>query len=140
MPMGAVSLQTYNSIFSARSFDRYGKIKSNKLSEKEKMIADLQATFANQASAALADDEGTAGVKSKKGSAVEELKTPTWKIGYKKTEYGPPGEREISRKRSDELKRRVHWTWRLPSDSMISTTDPPNSSSPQASLPLSLTF
>mmetsp|Transcript_8166 Transcript_8166/g.14817 ORF Transcript_8166/g.14817 Transcript_8166/m.14817 type:complete len:454 (+) Transcript_8166:298-1659(+) len=91
MPMGAVSLQTYNSIFSARSFDRYGKIKSNKLSEKEKMIADLQATFANQASAALADDEGTAGVKSKKGSAVEELKTPTWKIGYKKTEYGPPG-------------------------------------------------
>ena len=102
MPMGAVSLQTYNSIFSARSFDRYGKIKSNKLSEKEKMIADLQATFANQASAALADDEGTAGVKSKKGSAVEELKTPTWKIGYKKTEYGPPGERNL-----EEAKRRA---------------------------------
>ncbi|GMH57155.1 hypothetical protein TrLO_g9580 [Triparma laevis f. longispina] len=86
MPMGAVSLQTYRKIFDARSFDRYGKIKSNKLSEKEKMIADLQATFANQASAQIEEEGG-----GKKGSAVEELKTPTWKIGYKKTEYGPPG-------------------------------------------------
>eukprot|EP00518_Triparma_eleuthera_P012618 CAMPEP_0182479028 /NCGR_PEP_ID=MMETSP1319-20130603/33469_1 /TAXON_ID=172717 /ORGANISM="Bolidomonas pacifica, Strain RCC208" /LENGTH=110 /DNA_ID=CAMNT_0024680419 /DNA_START=220 /DNA_END=548 /DNA_ORIENTATION=- len=41
MPMGAVSLKTYNSIFNARSFDAYGKIVAKKLTEKEKMIADL---------------------------------------------------------------------------------------------------
>lgn len=97
MPMGAVSLQTYRKIFDARSFDRYGKIKSNKLSEKEKMIADLQATFANQASAQIEEEGG-----GKKGSAVEELKTPTWKIGYKKTEYGPPGEKKRGRSERDE--------------------------------------
>ena len=93
MPMGAVSLKTYNEIFQARSFDAYGKIIARKLTEKEKMIADLQATFASQASTHLADAEGSkgGGKRRGKGSAVSELKTPTWKIGYKKAVHGPPG-------------------------------------------------
>jgi len=89
MPMGRVSQQTYASIFEARSFDRYGKMVANKLSDKERMIADLQATLTAQT------EDGSPNGKKKgtedKGSAVVELKTPIWKIGYKKAEYGPPG-------------------------------------------------
>jgi len=89
MPMGRVSQQTYASIFEARSFDRYGKMVANKLSDKERMIADLQATLTAQT------EDGSPNGKKKgtedKGSAVVELKTPIWKIGYKKAVYGPPG-------------------------------------------------
>ena len=35
MPMGIVSQQNYERIFRARSFDKYGKMISNKMSEKE---------------------------------------------------------------------------------------------------------
>ena len=61
------------------------------------MIADLQATFASQAqghlsAAAAASGEGSApGVARGRGGAAHDLKTPTWKIGYKPTLYGPAG-------------------------------------------------
>jgi hypothetical protein len=86
MPMGRVSQQTYEGIFTARSFDRYGKMVSNKLSDKEKMIADLQATLAAQASG-----HAESHAAKSKGTEVERLKTEVWKIGYKPAVYGPPG-------------------------------------------------
>jgi len=52
------------------------------------MLANLQATFTAQAEAA---NDTNAESKKKKGHAVAELRTPTWKIGYKKAVYGPPG-------------------------------------------------
>mmetsp|Transcript_11727 Transcript_11727/g.23995 ORF Transcript_11727/g.23995 Transcript_11727/m.23995 type:complete len:456 (-) Transcript_11727:53-1420(-) len=90
MPMGIVSQQKYDQIFRARTFDKYGKMVSNKMSEKERMLANLQATFTAQAEAA-SDKSPKNDSKKKKGKAVDELKTPTWKIGYKKAVYGPPG-------------------------------------------------
>ncbi|GMI09337.1 hypothetical protein TrRE_jg10296 [Triparma retinervis] len=90
MPMGIVSQQKYNQIFSARSFDKYGKMVSNKMSEKERMLANLQATFTAQAEAAN-DSTSAKSITKKQGKAVDELRTPTWKIGYKKAVYGPPG-------------------------------------------------
>ena len=71
MPMGRVSASVYNSIFSARSFDRYGKMVPNKMTDKERMIADLQATLTAQTNDA---NEASAGAAAeKKGKAVEEL-------------------------------------------------------------------
>ena len=86
MPMGRVSGHVYDDIFAARSFDRYGKMIPNKLSDKEKMIVQLQATLAQQS-----DAHEDASEAAKKKSAVEELRTPSWKIGYKPPVHGPPG-------------------------------------------------
>lgn len=91
MPMGVVSQQNYQSIFRARSFDKYGKMISNKMTEKERMLANLQATFTAQAEAATLGVESDDKEASTKSHGIDELRTPTWKIGYKKAVYGPPG-------------------------------------------------
>ena len=86
MPMGAVSRHVYEEIFHARKFDRYGKMVANKMSAKEKMVAELQATFA-----AKNAEEAARQSSRKKANVVAALRTPKWKIGYKKPVFGPPG-------------------------------------------------
>ena len=46
MPMGRVSEAIYTGVFGARQFDKYRRLVPNKMSQKQQMIADIQASFA----------------------------------------------------------------------------------------------
>jgi hypothetical protein len=101
MPMGRVSLDIFEGIFKARAFDRYGKLIPNKLTEKERVIAELRAKFAQQTEAKEVESSSDANNKNnkngekgdadKKKASHHTLRTPVWKIGYRKPVYGPPG-------------------------------------------------
>jgi hypothetical protein len=102
-PMGQVSGNIYDSIFEARRYDRYGGLVSSKLSAKEQMLKDLQATFAEQQGQNKTGFSRLQHPKKKIDGAApstksdhdpsdnKELRTPQWKIGYKPPVYGPPG-------------------------------------------------
>lgn len=81
LPMGRVSNSIYDDITNARTFDRYGRMVSTKLSGKAQMISDLQATLTNQGGDAAADKSGRPNT----------LKSSLDTIGYKAERFGPPG-------------------------------------------------
>ena len=58
LPMGRVSNSIYDDITNARTFDRYGRMVSTKLSGKAQMIHDLQATLTAQVGGAVEDKTG----------------------------------------------------------------------------------
>lgn len=97
LPIGAVSRVLYNDLFNARKFDRYGRLVPNKMTEKEKMIAELQKTFASQA-----DAEGTKGEEAKK-QQVPDLQTPLWKIGYKKVSGSGSGSEQKQKQKQWQI-------------------------------------
>ena len=88
LPIGNVSKVLYNDIFSARKFDRFGRLIPNRLTEKEKMVIAMRKNFENM-SAGGGEEEPKPG--ETKAEKVPDLQTPTWKIGFKKISYGPPG-------------------------------------------------
>lgn len=84
-PRGVVSKQIYSGIYGGRKFDQYNRLVSTKLSEKERMIADLQKSLSGGGSSAAVSSP------SKRGEEVVKLRTAKATIGYKADLFGPPG-------------------------------------------------
>lgn len=81
LPIGRVSDEIYESIYGARSFDRFGRPIYNRRSNHQQLVADIKSSFAS-ASGRQGDP---------KGHVTQGIRTAREDIGYKKPVFAPPG-------------------------------------------------